>query len=66
MITDCGAKFCNYKRKSVDSVNLLCGTADIVCLHATWLLPRDISYLGSIDAEFALRGNLLLIRQRDF
>ncbi|XP_060801616.1 uncharacterized protein LOC132902036 [Amyelois transitella] len=47
---------CKSVTRSVDAIRELCKTADLVALQETWLLPHDISYLGTIDTEFAYCG----------
>ncbi|KAL0850724.1 hypothetical protein ABMA28_006666 [Loxostege sticticalis] len=47
---------CKNVIRSVDCIRRLCDTADIVALQETWLLPHDISFLGTIDDNFAYTG----------
>ncbi|CAK1594455.1 unnamed protein product [Parnassius mnemosyne] len=44
---------CKKVIRSLDCVRRICRTADVVALQETWLLPHDISFLGSLDDDFA-------------
>lgn len=47
---------CKSLKRSIESVRYLCKTADIVALQETWLLPHDLSILGSIHDQFDYTG----------
>lgn len=47
---------CKNVIRSVDCVRRLCGLADVIALQETWLMPHDLSFLGSIDNNFAYTG----------
>ncbi|KOB66381.1 reverse transcriptase, partial [Operophtera brumata] len=47
---------CKSVKRNIDFVRTLCQSADIVALQETWLLPHDISLLGTIDQDFAYTG----------
>lgn len=47
---------CKSLRRSIEGVRALCGSADIVALQETWLMPYDISLLGTIDPDFSHTG----------
>lgn len=47
---------CHSLKRSIDSVRLLCDTADVIALQETWLLPHDIPILGSIHRDFEYTG----------
>jgi exonuclease III len=43
-------------KRSVEGIRQLSKIADIIALQETWLLPHDIPYLASIDADFGSTG----------
>ncbi|CAH2210868.1 jg24679, partial [Pararge aegeria aegeria] len=47
---------CKSLKRSVDSVRSLCGSADVVALQETWLLPFELTYLSTIHDEFESTG----------
>ncbi|CAH2101644.1 unnamed protein product [Euphydryas editha] len=47
---------CRSLKRSVEGVRQLCKKADIIALQETWLLPHDLTYLASIDADFGSTG----------
>lgn len=47
---------CKSIKRSIDCVRKFCEYADIIALQETWLLPHDISYLGSIHKDFGHTG----------
>lgn len=47
---------CRSVTRSVECVRSLCRSADLVALQELWLLPEDIPFLGSIDANFEFTG----------
>lgn len=47
---------CKNVVRSVDCIRSLCQEADLIALQETWLLPHDLSFLGTIDDNFAFTG----------
>ncbi|KAL0895146.1 hypothetical protein ABMA27_013597 [Loxostege sticticalis] len=47
---------CKNVMRSADCIRKLCGLADVVALQETWLLPHDLTFLGSISDDFAFTG----------
>lgn len=47
---------CKSVKRNIDFVRSLCRSAYIVALQETWLLPHDVSILGTIDQDFAYTG----------
>lgn len=47
---------CKCVATSVDCIRRLCVSADLIALQETWLLPHDLSFLGSIHDDFAYTG----------
>lgn len=47
---------CKNVKKCIDCVRDLCAVSDVVALQETWLLPYDISLLGTIDVDFNYTG----------
>ncbi|XP_073947099.1 uncharacterized protein [Choristoneura fumiferana] len=47
---------CKNIKRSVDCVRNLCLTAGIIALQETWLMEHDISFLSTINDEFAFTG----------
>lgn len=43
---------CKSIKRSVQSVRDLCGTADIILLQETWLLPHDLDFVCKINSDF--------------
>ncbi|CAF4850937.1 unnamed protein product [Pieris macdunnoughi] len=47
---------CKNIKRSLECIRDLCRHSDIIALQETWLLPSEISYLGSIEADFGYTG----------
>jgi hypothetical protein len=47
---------CRPVKNSVGAVKKLCIHHDIILLQEHWLLPADLGYLNSIDADFISYG----------
>ena len=48
---------CRSVKSSIGSVQQLCSNSDIVMLQEHWLLPDDVGFLSSIDADFVAFGS---------
>lgn len=47
---------CKNVVRSVKCIRQLCREVDLIALQETWLLPHDLSFLGTIDDKFAYTG----------
>ncbi|KAG7304665.1 hypothetical protein JYU34_010007 [Plutella xylostella] len=47
---------CKNVKRSAQCIQSLCVNADLVALQETWLLPHDITYLGTLDYNFGYTG----------
>lgn len=47
---------CKSVKTSSEDIHRLCETADLIALQETWLLPFDISFLGSIHEDVEYTG----------
>jgi exonuclease III len=47
---------CKNVKRSVDGIQELCKTYDLIALQETWLTPDDLPYLNTISDEFSCTG----------
>lgn len=47
---------CKSVKRSATCIRQLCDSADIIALQETWLLPHDISFLGTIHENYEYTG----------
>lgn len=47
---------CKSLKRSVNSVRGLCGSADVVALQETWLMPYELAYLSTVHDKFESTG----------
>ncbi|KAH9645281.1 hypothetical protein HF086_000444 [Spodoptera exigua] len=47
---------CKSIKRSIEGVRDLCKIGDVIALQETWLMPYDLSILGTIDGNFGSTG----------